>query len=65
MQVTLDGCCGEGGGARGLVRAGHYVVGVDTDASCRDGYLRSGAHEFICADILEVLGDRGFMARFT
>ena len=65
MQVTLDGCCGEGGGAHGLVRAGHYVVGVDTDASCRDGYLRSGAHEFICADITDVLADRGFMARFT
>lgn len=64
-EVTLDGCCSEGGGARGLVQAGHYVVGVDTDASCRDGYLRSGAHEFICADVLDVLADVSFMSRFT
>jgi hypothetical protein len=64
-EVTLDGCCSEGGGAAGLVRAGHYVVGVDTDASCRDGYLRSGAHEFICADILDVLQDVSFLSRFT
>lgn len=64
-EITLDGCCSEGGGARGLVQAGHYVAGVDTDASCRDGYLRSGAHEFICADILDVLQDVSFMSRFT
>jgi DNA (cytosine-5)-methyltransferase 1 len=64
-EWTLDGCCSEGGGARGLVQAGHYVVGVDTDPKCRDGYLRSGAHEFICADILDVLADRSFMDRFT
>jgi len=65
MEVTLDGCCGEGGGARGLVQAGHYVVGVDTNAACKDGYLRSGAAEFICADVLEILADRSFMSRFT
>lgn len=64
QPVTLDGCCNEGGGARGLVQAGHYVVGVDKDPKCRDGYLRSGAHEFIAADILDVLADRGFMSRF-
>ena len=64
-EIMLDGCCSEGGGARGLVQAGAYVVGVDTDPSCRDGYLRSGAHEFICADILDVLADTSFCARFT
>lgn len=64
-EVTLDGCCSEGGGARGLVQAGHYVVGVDTDPKCRDGYLRSGAHEFICADVLDVLQDVSFMKQFT
>jgi DNA (cytosine-5)-methyltransferase 1 len=64
-EITLDGCSGEGGGARGLVAAGHYVVGVDINPACRDGYLRSGAHEFICADILDVLADPSFMSRFT
>lgn len=64
-EVSLDLCCNEGGGARGLAQAGHYVVGVDIDPGCRDGYLRSGAHEFICADALDVLADPGFMARFT
>ena len=64
-EITLNGCCSEGGGARGLVQAGHYVVGVDTDPGCRDGYLRSGAHEFICADILDVLADTSFLSRFT
>lgn len=64
-EITLDGCCGAGGGARGLVRAGHYVVGVDTNPELRDSYLRSGAHEFICADILDVLEDTAFLARFT
>ena len=64
-EYILDGCCGQGGGARGYALAGHCVVGVDSDPGCRDGYLRSGAAEFICADILEVLADRGFMSRFT
>jgi DNA (cytosine-5)-methyltransferase 1 len=64
-ETTLDLCCCEGGGARGLVQAGHYVVGVDTDAACRDGYLRSGAHEFIHASALDVLADRAFLSRFT
>jgi hypothetical protein len=64
-EWTLDGCCGEGGGARGLVRAGHHVTGVDINPALRDGYLRSGAHEFICADILDVLADTSFMTRFT
>jgi hypothetical protein len=64
-EITLNGCCGQGGTARGLVRAGHYVVGVDNDPECRDGFLRSGGHEFIEADILDVLADPGFLARFT
>lgn len=64
-ETTLDGCSGEGGGARGLVAAGHYVVGVDINPACREGYLRSGAHEFICADIRDVLDDRAFLSRFT
>jgi DNA (cytosine-5)-methyltransferase 1 len=64
-EITLDGCCGAGGGTRGLIRAGHYVVGVDTNAKLRDSYLRSGAHEFACADILAVLQDTAFLSRFT
>jgi DNA (cytosine-5)-methyltransferase 1 len=64
-EWTLDGCCGEGGKARGLVQAGHYITGVDINPRCREGYLRSGAHEFICADILDVLADRSFMTGFT
>jgi DNA (cytosine-5)-methyltransferase 1 len=66
-EITLNGCCCEGGGARGLVRAGHYVVGVDTDPSCREGFLRAvdGHGEFICASILDVLDDTGFLERFT
>jgi DNA (cytosine-5)-methyltransferase 1 len=64
-EITLDACAGEGGGARGLVQAGHYVVGVDINPRCRDGYLRSGAHEFICADVMDLLADASFMRRFT
>ena len=64
-EWTLDDCCGEGGGARSVVQAGHHVTGVDINPACRDGYLRSGAHEFICADILEVLADNSLMGRFT
>lgn len=64
-EITLDGCCGEGGGARGLTQAGHHVTGVDINPRCRDGYLRSGAHEFICADICDVLADKSFLSRFT
>ena len=41
------------------------MVGVDNNPDCRDGYLRSGAAEFICADVLEVMADRSFMSRFT
>lgn len=65
VEVIADLCCGEGGGARGYAAAGHYVVGVDSDPGCRDGYLRSGAAEFVCADALEVMADPGFMGRFT
>jgi len=64
-EITLDVCCGEGGGTRGLVQAGHHVVGVDINPACREGYLRSGAAEFICADALDVLADLGFVRQFT
>jgi DNA (cytosine-5)-methyltransferase 1 len=64
-EITLDGCCSSGGAAHGLAKAGHYVIGVDTRPEVRDDYLRSGAHEFICASVLDVLSDPGFMARIT
>lgn len=64
-EVTLDACSGEGGGARGLAEAGHYVIGVDINPDCREGYLRSGAHEFICADVMDLLGNAAFMSQFT
>lgn len=64
-EVTLDGCCSAGGAAHGLAEAGHYVIGVDTRKEVRDDYLRSGAHEFHCASILDVLSDAAFMARIT
>ena len=64
-ETTLDGCCGAGGAARGLSEAGHYVIGVDTNPRVRDAYLRSGAHEFHCASVLDVLADRSFMKRVT
>jgi DNA (cytosine-5)-methyltransferase 1 len=64
-EIIFDGCCGEGGAARGYAQAGHYVAGVDSNPKCRDGYLRSGAAEFICADVLEVMADISFMSRFT
>lgn len=64
-EIVFDGCCGEGGAARGYAEAGHHVIGVDSNPRCRDGYLRSGAAEFICADVLEVLADVSFMSQFT
>jgi hypothetical protein len=64
-EVILDGCCGQGGGARGYAEAGHYVIGVDSDPGCREGYLCSGADEFICADILDALANSSFMSQFT
>lgn len=64
-EWILDGCCGAGGAARGMAAAGHHVIGVDTNASLRDSYLRSGAAEFICASVLDVLADRSFMSRIT
>jgi DNA (cytosine-5)-methyltransferase 1 len=60
----LDGCGGAGGAAHGYAEAGNEVTGVDSNPALRDAYLRSGAAEFICADILEVLADVSFMARF-
>jgi hypothetical protein len=62
----FDGCCGGGGAARGLAQDGrHEVTGVDINPRLRDTYLRSGAAEFICADVLEVMADTPFMARFN
>ena len=60
--VTLDGCCGGGGVARGLVQAGHRVTGIDI--SPQPDYLKSGAESFGQFDILKVLGRRRFMAQF-
>jgi DNA (cytosine-5)-methyltransferase 1 len=60
----LDGCSGIGGISHGLAEAGNEVTGVDSNPRLRDDYLRSGGAEFICADILEILGDAAFMARF-
>jgi DNA (cytosine-5)-methyltransferase 1 len=60
----LDGCCGIGGISAGLAGAGHEITGVDSNPRLREDYLRSGATEFICADILEILTDASFMARF-
>lgn len=65
QEIIFDGCCGEGGAASGYADSGAEVIGADINPKCRDGYLRSGAAEFICADVLEVLRDRGFMSRFT
>lgn len=64
-EITLDGCCGAGGAANGLAGAGHYVIGVDTNPRLREDYLRSGAAEFHCASVLDVLSDTAFMARVT
>lgn len=64
-EVIFDGCCGEGGAAHGYAGSGARVTGVDSNPACRDGYLRSGAAEFICADVLEVMADRAFMSQFT
>lgn len=64
-EITLDACSGEGGGARGLAQAGHHVTGVDINPACREGYLRSGAHRFICADVMDLLADAAFMSQFT
>lgn len=61
----LDGCSGIGGIGHGLAASGrHEVVGVDINPAVRDDYLRSGAAEFICADILDVLADISFMRQF-
>jgi SAM-dependent methyltransferase len=64
VSLYLDGCCGIGGISAGLASAGHEVWGVDINPAVRDDYLRSGAAEFICADILEVLEDHSFMRQF-
>jgi DNA (cytosine-5)-methyltransferase 1 len=64
VSRLLDGCCGIGGISAGLADAGHEVTGVDSNPRLREDYLRCGAAEFICADILEVLSDTSFMARF-
>jgi DNA (cytosine-5)-methyltransferase 1 len=63
-MIVLDGCCGAGGTAHGLVQAGHEVHGFDTDPRLRDDYLRSGAASFTVADIRDVLADPGVTGRF-
>jgi len=60
----LDGCSGIGGISHGLASTGNEVWGVDSNPRLRDDYLRSGAAEFVCTDILDVLADTSFMARF-
>src|SRR4029077_11567145 len=65
QEIVFDGCCGEGGAARGYADAGHYVIGIDSNPDCRKGYLRSGAAEFICGDVLTYLRDEKFMRKFT
>jgi DNA (cytosine-5)-methyltransferase 1 len=65
QEYVIDICCGEGGAARGYAQAGHHVVGVDSNPGCREGYLRSGAAEFICGDALKYLADEKFMRRFS
>lgn len=52
-MIVLDGCCGAGGASRGYARAGHEVLGVDSEP--QPNYLKSGARWFLRADILEVL----------
>jgi DNA (cytosine-5)-methyltransferase 1 len=54
-MLILDGCCGAGGAAGGYVQAGHAVLGIDTNPALRDDYLKSGASDFMPADILEAL----------
>jgi DNA (cytosine-5)-methyltransferase 1 len=53
--IIGDGCCGAGGAARGYVNAGHLVYGIDSNAVLRQDYLKSGARDFLEADILEAL----------
>ena len=63
-MMIFDGCCGAGGATRGYASAGHEVWGVDSNPRLREDYLRSGAAEFICADVLEVMADTSFMGKF-
>jgi DNA (cytosine-5)-methyltransferase 1 len=65
QENILDLCCGEGGAARGYAQAGHRVTGIDSNPGCRDGYLRSGAAEFICGDALKYLRNERFLRQFT
>ncbi len=45
--LALDLCCGLGGWARGLLKAGWRVVGVD-----REDFSVAYPGEFVCADLL-------------
>ena len=52
-MIVLDGCCGAGGASRGYVDVGHVVCGADI--APQPNYLKSGATDFLQADILDVL----------
>ena len=62
MKRLLDLYCKAGGCTRGYVEAGFEVVGVDIEP--QPNYLKSGGHEFIQADAIEVLQDQAFIKSF-
>ena len=51
----VDLFCGIGGVSRGLVLAGHTMIGVDTNLKLKGDYLRSGGIRFAHMDALEFL----------